>query len=61
MRSFEKAVGYTVGIGYAVFGVYIGLLILRVAFEVAGLLVGSLLGTIVFLLMVRAIYKKLKK
>jgi len=47
MDWFGKAISWTVAIGFAMMGVYVGLLILRIAIGVAGFLLGSSIGTIV--------------
>lgn len=60
MNLFEKAFAWTIAIGFALMGVYVGLLVLRVSIEVAGFLLGSTLGTIVLLWIMWCIYKRFK-
>jgi len=50
MDWFTKAMSWTITIGLGLLGVYVGLLILRIAIGVAGFLLGSSLGTIVLAL-----------
>lgn len=60
MNLFEKAFAWTVAIGFALMGIYVGLLVLRVSIEVAGFLLGSSLGTIVLLWIMYMLYKHFK-
>lgn len=60
MNWFEKGIHYTIMAGLFLLGIYIGLLVLRIAIGVAGFLLGSSLGTIVLIIFVYRWYKKNK-
>lgn len=60
MNLFEKAFAWTVAIGFALMGIYVGLLVLRISIEVAGFLLGSSLGTILLLWVMYMLYKRFK-
>ena len=60
MDWFGKAVAWTVTAGFVLMGVYVGLLILRMAIGVAGFMLGSSLGTLVLALILWCWYKKNK-
>lgn len=60
MDWFTKAISWTIAAGFCLMGVYVGLLILRIAFGVAGFLLGSSLGTILLAMLLWSWYKKHK-
>lgn len=60
MDIFGKALAWTMAIGFALMGIYVGLLILRIAIEVAGFLLGSSLGTFVLVFLLYFWWKAIK-
>ena len=60
MDWFSKAISWTLAIGFALMGVYVGLLILRIALGVAGVMLGSSIGTILLAIFLWMAYKKFK-
>lgn len=60
MNLFEKAFAWTVAIGFVMLGIWAGLLVLKVAIGVAGFMLGSTVGTIVFLLIMWKLYETIK-
>lgn len=60
MDYFSKAIQWTLAIGFGMIGIYVGLLILRVAIGVAGIMLGSSFGTIVLALIIWHLWKKNK-
>lgn len=60
MDIFGKALAWTMAIGFALMGIYVGLLILRIAIEVAGFLLGSSLGTLVLVFLLYFWWKAIK-
>lgn len=60
MNLFEKAFAWTVAIGFVLLGIWAGLLVLKVAIGVAGFMLGSTVGTIVFLLIMWKLYETIK-
>lgn len=61
MDIIRKACAWTITIGLAMMGIYLGLVILRVAIDVAGFMLGSTIGTILFVLVMVKIYEKFLK
>ncbi len=61
MEWFSKAMSYTIAIGFALMGVYVGLLVLRLAIGVAGFMLGSALGTVILAMVMWHWYKKHKE
>ena len=57
MDYFGKALWTTVGIGFGLLGFFTGLLIVKVAIDVAGVLLGSSLGTILLAFVLYELYK----
>lgn len=60
MEYFTKAFAWTVAIGFALLGVYTGLLVLRISIEVAGFLLGSTIGTFALLWIMWKLFQKYK-
>jgi len=60
MDWFGKAISWTIAAGFCLMGVYVGLLILRIAFGVAGFLLGSSLGTVLLAILLWNWYKRHK-
>jgi Na+-driven multidrug efflux pump len=61
MSYFDKAFDLTMRIGFGALGIFLGILLLRITLEVAGFLLGSTLGTIVFAGLLYAWYKRYRR
>lgn len=60
MDWFEKAVSWTIAGGFILLGIYVGLLVLRIAIGVAGFMLGSSVGTIFLAIILWGFYKRHK-
>lgn len=60
MDWFGKAISWTLAIGFGLMGVYVGLIILRIALGVAGVMLGSGIGTILLAIFLWMVYKKVR-
>lgn len=60
MKYFTKAFAWTVAVGFALLGIYAGLLAFRIGVEIAGFLLGSTLGTFILLWIMYRLYEKYK-
>lgn len=60
MDYFGKAFYMTIGIGFGILGFFTGILLIKVAIEVAGALLGSSLGTILLAWILYTLWKKNK-
>ena len=58
MEWFGKGIYWTIAIGCAIMGMYVGLLVLRIAVEVAGWMLGSSFGTIMLAFILWEVYKR---
>ncbi len=61
MGYFDKAFDWTMKIGFGALGFFLAILLLRITLEVAGFLLGSTLGTLVFAWLLYAGYKRYRK
>lgn len=61
MDSFEKAFVITMQIGFGALGFFVALLLLRITIEVAGFLLGSSLGTLIFAWILYKLYRRYQK
>lgn len=61
MDFFGKAVYWTIVAGFILMGVYVGLLVLRIAIGVAGVMLGSSAGTILLAILLWMAWKKYNK
>ncbi len=60
MDWFGKCMMWTIAIGFGLMGIYVGLLVLRIAIGVAGWMLGSSIGTILLAIILITLYKKNK-
>ena len=61
MEWFDKGLTWTIRIGLTAIGVIVGLCILRIAIAVAGVMLGSGIGTIFLGLIAWSMYKSYRK
>lgn len=61
MDMFEKCFYWTLAIGFGALGIFVGLLVLKIAIGVAGFLLGSSTGTLVLAWFLWKIYEHHKK
>ncbi len=61
MNYFNKALTWTIRIGFAIIGIMVGLVALRVCIAVAGVLLGSTLGTILLAYVVYRVLRNYKE
>ena len=61
MDAFDKAFGVTMQIGLGTLGFFVALLLLRITIEVAGFMLGSSLGTLIFAWFLYKAYKRYRK
>ena len=57
MDWFAKAMTATIMIGFGLLGFYVGLLVIKIAIDVAGVLLGSSIGTLLLAWILYKLYK----
>lgn len=57
MDWFAKAMTGTIMLGFGMLGFYVGLLVIKIAIDVAGVLLGSSIGTIFLAWILYKLYK----
>lgn len=57
MDWFAKAMTATIMIGFGLLGFYVGLLVIKIAIDVAGVLLGSSIGTLLLAWILWKLYK----
>lgn len=57
MDWFAKAMTATIMIGFGLLGFYVGLLVIKIAIDVAGVMLGSSVGTLLLAWILYKLYK----
>lgn len=60
MDWFGKAMTGTIMLGFGLLGFYVGLLVIKIAIDVAGVLLGSSIGTLLLAWILYKLYQKNK-
>lgn len=61
MNYFDRVFDWTMKIGFGALGFFLAVLLLRITLEVAGFLLGSTLGTVIFAWLIYMWYKRYRR